>query len=448
MNKIELLKVAKANGFADETPTLEGVKKFFADIDLTDANGQAVNVETAWNTRAAIQADTAVQTAKRMSASESKAASVRTSSVTEVVEKTFSIGSSRAEAKSYNAKAARGLTVFPGADEAEFAGASMRLGIAKSFGRDYGQRANDEAIVKTAITGDNTNAGALIPNDYIASLVYNTEKVGVARQITNVQRMSRDTQTVPRKTAIGAMSWVNEAGALPETDQSFDTIGMSAKKMGRIVKCSSEMFDDSAISIADTTSQSISESYDLALDTALILGDGTSTYGGQIGIANAAAPITSVNGAGTAWTNLTTENHLNVMATIKNADWRRCYWLCTREYYFSVMLKLDKATSQFRELTGPAPAGFDGWFLNMPVRFLPSITGFPIATAAATRCAWFGDFAGCVTLGERRDLAVEYSNQAYWSSDVVAWRATARAHINIHGSGRTGNSNVAVLTTT
>lgn len=454
MNRKQLLETLKEEGYSDDKPTLESVKAFVEsqNIWLKDADG-AVDIAEAWNTKSEITFKDPEEKPSTKAASKDavKAAAGRLAKAIEPdANKSFAIGASKMVHRAYDAKAAMGKTTFPSADIAEFAGACMRVGIAKSFGQEYSQRERDDDIIKTATTLDNTNVGALIPVEYIARMVYNTEKVGVARSIVNVQPMSRDTQTVPRRTGIGAMSWVNEAGTIPETEQSFDTINLSAKKMGRILKISSEAFEDVAVGFAETAASAISESRDIALDTALVLGDGSSTYGGITGLKNAGSTVvTSNNASGAAWSNTVIGDYLACMASIKNADLSRCYWLMCREHYITRCMALDKAASQYREIIGPPPAGFDGWFLDRPVRFLPSITGMPTASAAATRFAYFGDFMGGITMGDRRDLGIDFSKEAYWATDVIAWRATTRATMVIHGSGRPDvNSNIACLTTT
>ncbi len=450
MNRKELIKAFRDEGYAEATPSLDSLKAYAETNGITfkDADG-VVDLAEAWNTKSEVTVKETEQPIERKANSEAaKKAIGRVVAATE--NKTFSIGRSQMVAKAYNAKAARGQTIFPDADTAEFAGACMRYGIAEHFGKSYDNKANDEAIIKTATTIDNVNAGNLVPVEYVASLIYNTEKVGMTRSTVNVQPMGRDNVTVPRKTGIGSMSWVNEAGEIPATsEQSFDTIALSPRKLGRIIKASREIVNDSAINFAETTASSIRESFDIAVDTAFVLGDGTSTYGNHLGLANitGSGNIVANTGAGNSWSALTVQNFLDTMASIKNANEERCHWLFTKEFYYSVCMKLDKAASQFRQLVGPPPAGFNGWFLDKPVKFLPSITGMPMATGSAQRCAYYGDFVGAVTMGLRSDIGIEFSDQAYWANDLVAWKATARCHINIHGSGRS-TSNIAYLVTT
>jgi HK97 family phage major capsid protein len=62
-----------------------------------------------------------------------------------------------------------------------------------------------------------------------------------------------------------------------------------------------------------------------------------------------------------------------------------------------------------------------------------------MVTAGGTpgsRCIYFGDFVGGSMLGDRQQLAVEYSRERYFDSDQSAWRGTARIAVNIHGDGK------------
>jgi HK97 family phage major capsid protein len=447
MNRKELIKAFRDEGYAEANPSLDSLKAYAESNGITfkDADG-VVDLTEAWDTKSEVTVGN-VQPARKDNTEAAKKAVGRVVRAVEGEPQSFVIGKSAMAKKAFNAKAARGLTIFPDADTAEFAGASLRYNIAKTLGTDYNQKGLDVDIIKTAITLDNSNAAALVPLEQVASLIYETEPVGVARTLVNVQPMGSDQQAVPRKTGIGSMSWVNEAGAITETDQSFDTINLVAKKMGRIVKASSEIMEDSAIGFAEVAAASIRESYDLALDLALVLGDGTSTYGGITGLANS-ANVSTQTGTGSGWTGLVAKDFRNLMAKVKNVQWNRSRFFCTREFYLQVMLPLDEATSQFRVLSNAVmPGGGEAMFMGKPVSFIPSITGMPIETGATQRACYFGDFIGGATLGERRNLTVDFSKEAYWSSDIVAWKATARATISIHGSGRSGNSNIAALVT-
>ena len=50
--------------------------------------------------------------------------------------------------------------------------------------------------------------------------------------------------------------------------------------------------------------------------------------------------------------------------------------------------------------------------------------------------AYIRDFMGASMIGERRELHIESSPHIYFDQDLIAFRATVRNAINIHGDGR------------
>jgi HK97 family phage major capsid protein len=120
------------------------------------------------------------------------------------------------------------------------------------------------------------------------------------------------------------------------------------------------------------------------------------------------------------------------MGSVQNVNPSRLRFVCSRQFYFQVMLRLDTATSQFRNLIGPATTGGDAQWLGYPVHFCQVM---PVTTAA-NKCCYFGDFMGATMIGERRDLTIASSEHSAFLSDAMVYRATARAAINIHGDGK------------
>jgi HK97 family phage major capsid protein len=334
---------------------------------------------------------------------------------------------------------------FVDADQAEAFAASTRL--AMMGGKNYGQKANDLEIAKKAqVEYSNTLGGFLVPEEFVAQLVYLTEPVGVARKISNVVRMSRDLQRIPRKTGIATMSWVGEGQAGTVADNGYDQVELAARKLQLLMQASNELLEDSAVNIADDLANSMREAYDKAIDESYFNGDGTSTYGGYLGLKNALPSSAYVAASGTAWSNITASDFTGALGVLQNVNSARIAMVCSRQFFFQVMLRLEKATSQFKELAGPALAGADASFLGYPVYFSQVM---PTASAATTSSVYLGDFVGGSMVGERRDLTIASSEHAAFSSDSWQWRATARASVNIHGDGKASTYGpiVAIKTT-
>jgi HK97 family phage major capsid protein len=344
--------------------------------------------------------------------------------------------------KMYDAKPKK---AFVDADQAEIFGATARLSI--MGGKNYGQKSNDIEIAKKGqVEFDNALGGYLVPEEFVAQLIYATEPYGTARKVANVVRMARDLTRVPRKTGIATMSWAGEGQSTTVSNNGYDNVELAARKLQLLMQASNELLDDAAVSVADDLAASMREAYDKAIDESYFNGDGTSTYGGYIGLKNALPSAAYIDASGNAWSAITSGDFTKALGSLENVDSSRIAMVCSRQFFFQVMMRLEKATSQFKELAGPALAGADASFLGYPVYFSQVM---PTASAISTKSVYIGDFVGGSIVGERRDLTIASSEHYAFNTDTWTWRATARAAIAIHGDGRGSTfGNIVALETT
>lgn len=346
----------------------------------------------------------------------------------------FAIGNSQRKAydarvKAYGIGHGQYQAKYADADTAEICTAIVRLGMAGTM--EYGQKANDLAIVQKAyVESSNTLGGYLVPTEFVSHLIYLTEPYGTARKIANVVKMSREVQQHPRKTGIPTMGWASETQTATTQNNGFDLVELVAKKLMLLMTASNELLEDSAISVADDVASTVREAYDKACDSAYFLGDGSSTYGGFMGLANALPAGAYFNGSG-AWSAFTTGDFNLALGRLENVNMARVGIVCSRQAYHQVCMRLEKATSQFKPLIEGPKA--DGSFLGFPVYFSQLL---PTATGSGNKSFYIGDFVGASMIGERRDLNVMQSDHAAFTSDSIQWRATARASIAVHGDGK------------
>jgi HK97 family phage major capsid protein len=356
--------------------------------------------------------------------------------------KPFSIGNSAR--KSYSRKIAAGKAVFTDADEAEAFGAYARKCIMGNF--EYAQaRADADIVKKTQTEGLNTGGGATVPIEFMNSLIWLTEQYGVTRQLASVWKMSRDTIVVPRKTSIPTMTYTAEAAAITAADAAYDNVQLVARKGTILTQISNELLQDSAINIADDTARSIAEAVAIGEDSAYFLGDGTSTYGNQTGLTAALPSGAYINASGGSWSAVTAADIFGIMGSVQNVNTARLAFVCSRQFFVQVMMKLDNATSQFRELITGNLGGSATW-KGYPVYFSQVM---PTATAATQRCLYFGDFQGASCIGDRQQLSIATSEHRYFDQDMIAVRGTTRFNTVIHGDGRASTVGpIAALVTT
>ena len=310
MNRKSLLNLLKLNGFTEANPTLENVKSFVAKlaaegVEINGADGNTINIDTVWAaksvlTLAGTDADTALSESQRKSIIAEAKGSTSPHGEGEVEDRRtvprFSIGN--AQRKAYQSKIKAGTAVFDDVDYAEAAGAWIRQAIAGHH--NYGQKAGDVEICRKAqVEFNNQLGGALVPQEFAPQLIWLTEQYGVAKKIANVVPMSSDSKAYPRKTGIVAMTPIGEGATIAVSDNSYGNVTLNAKKYGVLFNASRELFEDSAINIADDLFRSIAEAESIAVDQAYFLGDGSSTYANQVGLASAITG--SALGTATAW---------------------------------------------------------------------------------------------------------------------------------------------------
>ena len=426
-----LIDSLKANGLTGDV-TIDSAKAYIAKLDaegikFTDADGAAIDVDAVWSTFSAVKVADDVASVKGSKAPHAAIAD-NDEPISGGVPQRFSIGNN--VKKAYAAKIKSGRAVFHDPDQAEAFGSWARLALLGTY--DYGsqKRADIEICRKTQVEFNNQLGGALVPIEFLPNLVWLTEQYGIARKVANVVPMSRDVMTVPRKTGLASMVPISEAGTISGLDNSYNNVTLTAKKYGVLYQISRELMADSAINIADDVARSIAESQAIAEDSAYFIGDGTSTYANQSGL-TVALP-SSAYLTGVAWGTLAVSDFTTAMGRVENVNPARLAFVCSRQFFAQVMLKVDKTANQFKELTMGGLGG-DATFLGYPVFFSQVM---PKATGSNVKSCYFGDFTGATMLGDRRQLEIQTSDQFYFNADSLAVRGTSRFCVDIHGDGR------------
>lgn len=459
----EILEQLAQKGYAGGKD-LASVKAYIASENLkfTDDSGEAVDLDAEYKAFEAAQkkAET-VLTVKR--ATEKARQTVENTTTTKGVQSVNAAPAIHANATKsararYDARVKTfqngGLSaktpMFACSDDAELFAASMRLAVAGVHGKQYSQHDNDLAIVKTMGGLDPTAGGTFVIPEATSSLIYNTEPSGVWSKTANVVTMARDVWSAPRKTGIVSMSHVAASGTISASDNTTDMVELVAKKAGVIIKAQREWFDDAAVNVADDFSSTFIEARDRRIDADWILGDGTSTYGGHVGLVSALPSGAYTNASGGTWASITESDIYGVIGKLQYVKDGRIAIVCSRQFYNSVLMRIDgtRSGTTLTEKNAMARAAFgaQAMFGVYPVYFSDQM---PTATASTSKVMYVGDFVGGSMIGLREGIFVDQSKDAYWTTDEIGFKATARFAVNIHGDGRGGTVGpIACLQTT
>src|SRR5665213_1374010 len=300
-------------------------------------------------------------------------------------------------------------------------------------------RDNSIALTKASAESPNTAGGFLVPDELLRSIVNLRELAGAFRQAAEIVPMSRDTLNWPRRTGGLTAYFLAENTAPPESQVTLDSIGLTAKKIGALVKMSSELADDSAADIGEFLASEVAYAFAAKEDDCGFNGDGTSTYGGMRGVAqlildgtHAAAKVTAATGHNTFGT-LDATDLAALIAAVQAIALPGARWYCTVFAYANTFCRLAAANGG-----GHTAAMVNG-------RLEASYLGFPIVISqklpqigtslSGSVMMLFGDLSLAAALGERRGVTVRRLAERFADADQIGIMGTERFNINVHDLG-------------
>ena len=284
-----------------------------------------------------------------------------------------------------------------------------------------------------------------VPDEFSSTLITLRELRGTARQLMTVRPMASDTRLDPRRISGLTASYVGESAAATESTATFDQVRLTAKKLMVVTRISSELSEDSVLSLADELAVERSYAIADAEDSAAWIGGGTSTHGGIVGAQTRLDELTAGTapgltlGAGNLYSELTLANFASVMGSLPQASAiaGEVYWVCHKSFYHQTMVALILASGG--ATSTEVQNGFSRpIFMGYPVAFTQVM---PSVAANSQIPVLFGNFQQGATFGDRRSETISFSDQAsggsesVWERDEVAVKCTSRFDVAVHSYG-------------
>ena len=318
---------------------------------------------------------------------------------------------------------------------------------------DSGGESLGNAQTKTQRENVNVSSGFLVPDEFQNDLIDLREKFGVFRQNAKIVPMASDTRSDPRRVAGLTAYFVGESTAATLSDKQWDRVRLTAKKLMVLTKYSNELNEDAVLNIGDDLAGEIAYAFALKEDQCGFTGDGTSTYGGIVGVAPAlrnvdpsvaniaGLVVASGSGYGTSYNSIVLSDFNKVVATLPEyADVPgEAKWYVSKFFWGSVMQKLASAAGGNRVADVNAGA-LEKSFLGYPVVVSQVM---PKVSATSQICALFGNLRLGSRLGDRRLTTISMSEHALnaFEQDEIVIRGTERFDIVVHDVGN--NAGVA-----
>lgn len=301
----------------------------------------------------------------------------------------------------------------------------------------------EEHGIKTHLEGTDSAGGYTVPEQFVGDLINLVNQYGVLRQNARVVPMTSDTLRQPRVTGRLTAYWVGENVAGTTSDATFDQISLVAKKLMVLTSMSSELNEDSAISLAEFVASDIARALAYEEDRAGFLGTGLSTDGGIVGVSTSLGTINGTDdggglvlAAGNLFSEFTLANLNATVARVPSYARPGAKWYCSPTVFDSVIARLALAAG------GALPIDIINGVST------PKALGYPVvltevlpSTDVNSQIALlFGNLAQSTTFGDRRSITISTDSSLYFTQDALAVKGTERIDIN---SADLGTSTVA-----
>jgi len=293
-----------------------------------------------------------------------------------------------------------------------------------------GQIADAQTYIKDLGTSSDTAGGYLTPDQLASTVIRNVELFGVARRNLTIVPMASDAQFWPKRTGGFTVYYPDEAEAVTKSDMTLGRIRLTAKKWAVATAVSKELDEGALIEIGELLGLEFALAISQAEDANCFMGDGSSAYGGVVGVFGSPnVPSLVMDGGDVAFTAIAPK-YLTRLVTA-TPTWAKTS-AADPAYYmspeiFGLVMELEDNTGRPIYRTNQTE-GFEMKINGYPVREVNAAPGLA-ASGVSTAFVAFGSLRLWGMLGQRRMLSIERSNDVLFWEDQVAIKAIPRQGI-------------------
>lgn len=133
-----------------------------------------------------------------------------------------------------------------------------------------------DPVIKNALQiGTDTEGGYLVPYEFERTLIEALDEENIFRKLANVISTSSGDRKIPVVASKGTASWIDEEGAIPESDDSFGQVSIGAYKLGTMIKVSEELLNDSVFNLENYIAREFARRIGNKEEDAFFTGDGS-----------------------------------------------------------------------------------------------------------------------------------------------------------------------------
>ena len=263
--------------------------------------------------------------------------------------------------------------------------------------------------------GELSEGGYTVPDEFDKQLIEGLEDENIMRGLVHIIRTGSGGHKIPIVASHGTGSWVEEEQQIPESDDAFSQVTLTAHKFATMIRISRELLNDSAFDLAAYISHEFVRRAGAAEEQAILTGDGShkpigllhDTLGAQVGVTTASA------------TAITADELIDMQHSLKSGYRRKAVWIMN-DATISAIRKLKDGQGQYIWQPGIKEGAPDMLFNQRVLmsNYMPLI-------ATGNKVILYGDFS-YYWLAERDGRTLERLNELYAVTDQVGFKMTER----------------------
>jgi HK97 family phage major capsid protein len=230
----------------------------------------------------------------------------------------------------------------------------------------------------------------------------------------------------------------------PASDLNFRTHTLNAKPIQAFTYVSMDLNADAVINVGNEVASQMALAFSKKMDQCGFIGDGTSTYGGIVGLrsALAAGSIHTAAAGNTAFSTLDDQDFLDMMGKLPDYARPGAKWYISREGYFASMARLLRAGGG--NTVADLGAGPVLQYAGIPVVLTRNTNTTLTTQTSTTGLCYLGDLAMAAKIGIRSGMEMMVYRELYARNRQIGLEATMRFDIAVHQTG-TANAAGAIL---
>lgn len=270
-------------------------------------------------------------------------------------------------------------------------------------------------VLNALQVGTDSEGGYLVPDEFEHTLVEALEEQNIFRTLANVIQTSSGDRKIPVVASKGTASWVDEEGAIPESDDSIGQVSIGAYKLGTMIKVSEELLGDSVFDLEAYISREFARRIGNKEEEAFFTGDGK---GKPLGVlAKTGGAEVGVTAAGAAA--FTADELFDLFYSLK-APYRKSAVFLMNDTSVKALRKLKDSNGQYLwqpSLTAATP----DTLMGRPVY----TSSFMPAMEAGAKSVLFGDLS-YYWVADRQGRSFRRLGELYAPTGQVGFLATQR----------------------